>query len=72
MINLVFKNDRNVIVFKDRTHSTESLQSGVYTAFDLLFLLGGIHGDALTEVDITIDFFDFIAVDGSGFFYVLG
>ena len=49
------------------------MQSEVYTAFDLLFLLGGIHGDhALTEVDVMVNFFDFIAVDGSGFFYVLG
>ena len=56
IINLVFENDRNVFVFKDRTLSTKSLQSEVYTAFDLLFLLDRIHGDALTEVDVMIDF----------------
>ena len=55
-INLAFENDRKVFLFKDRTLSTKSLQSVVYTAFDLLFLLGGIHGDALTEVDVMINF----------------
>ena len=39
--------------------------------FDLLFFRGRIHGDALTKVDVMIDFFDFIAVDSTGFLYVL-
>ena len=30
-----------------------------------------LHGDALTEVDVKIHFFDFVAVDGGGLFYVL-
>ena len=35
--------------------------------FDLLFFRGRIHGDALTKVDVMIDFFDFIAVDSTGY-----
>ena len=39
--------------------------------FDILLFRGRIHGDALTKVDVMIDFFDFFAVDSTGFFYVL-
>ena len=40
------------------------------TTFDLLFLRGGIDGDALTEGGRCNDLI-FVAVVGGGFFYVL-
>ena len=42
-------------VFEDCTRSTESSPSEGDTTFDLMFLRIGIHGDALTEVDVMID-----------------
>jgi len=69
-VKLGFKNDRKVFVFEDRTRSTKSLQSEGDTTFDLLFLRGGIDGEVLTEVDVMIDFVDFVTNDGGGFFYV--
>lgn len=38
---------------------------------DLLFLRGGIHGNALPRIDVMNDYLDFITVDVSGFSYVL-
>ena len=72
VVNLAFKRDRNVFVFEDRTRFAQSLPSKADTTFDLLFLRGGIIGNALTEVaDYIIDLFDFVAVDGGAFVYVL-
>lgn len=52
VINLTFKNDRNVFVSEDRTHSAESLPSKGDTTFDLLFHRGGTHENALIEIDV--------------------
>ena len=48
-----------------------SLSSEGDTMFDFLFLCGGIHGNAMTEVEVMIDFFDFVAVSESGYVLVL-
>ena len=48
-----------------------SLSSEGDTMFDFLFLWGGIHGNAMNEVEVMIDFFDFVAVSESGFVLVL-
>ena len=55
VINLTFKNDRNVFFSEDRTRSAESLSCKGDMTFDLLFLRGGIHGNALTEIQVMID-----------------